>query len=100
MTDRIEAGRNGPVRVAYLVSHPIQYQAPLFRALAGSVDLTVFFCHRHGVTPTYDREFGRVFQYDVPLLEGYRAHVPFVGQDRILTGDIETGAQFLRGMSP
>lgn len=34
------------------------------------------------------------------LLEGYRAHVPFVAQDRILTGDIETGAQFLRGMSP
>jgi histidine ammonia-lyase len=34
------------------------------------------------------------------LLEGYRAHVPFVEQDRILTGDIEAGAQFLRGMSP
>ena len=34
------------------------------------------------------------------LLEGYRAHVPFVAQDRILTGDIETGAQYLRGLSP
>jgi histidine ammonia-lyase len=34
------------------------------------------------------------------LLEGYRAHVPFVEQDRILTGDIEAGAQFLRGVSP
>jgi histidine ammonia-lyase len=34
------------------------------------------------------------------LLEGYRAHVPFVAQDRILTGDIEAGAQFLRGVSP
>ena len=34
------------------------------------------------------------------LLAGYRAQVPFVAQDRILTGDIETGAQYLRGLSP
>ena len=34
------------------------------------------------------------------LLEGYRAHVPFVDQDRILTEDIEAGAQYLRGLSP
>jgi histidine ammonia-lyase len=34
------------------------------------------------------------------LLEGYRTHVPFVAQDRILTNDIESGAQYLRGLSP
>jgi histidine ammonia-lyase len=34
------------------------------------------------------------------LLEGYRAHVPFVDQDRVLTEDIEAGTQFLRGLSP
>jgi histidine ammonia-lyase len=34
------------------------------------------------------------------LLEGYRMRVPFVAQDRILTSDIETGAQYLRGLSP
>jgi histidine ammonia-lyase len=34
------------------------------------------------------------------LLEGYRAHVPFVDQDRVLTGDIEAGSQYLRGLSP
>jgi histidine ammonia-lyase len=34
------------------------------------------------------------------LLEGYRARVPYVEQDRILTGDIEVGAQYLRGLSP
>jgi histidine ammonia-lyase len=34
------------------------------------------------------------------LLEGYRAHVPFVDQDRVLTEDIEAGAQYLRGLSP
>jgi len=33
------------VRLAYLVSHPIQYQAPLLRRLAQEpdIDLTVFF---------------------------------------------------------
>ena len=34
------------------------------------------------------------------LLEGYRAHVPFVDQDRVLTGDIEAGVEYLRGLSP
>ena len=34
------------------------------------------------------------------LFEGYRAHVPLVSQDRILTRDIEAGAQYLRGLSP
>jgi histidine ammonia-lyase len=35
-----------------------------------------------------------------PLLEGYRARVPFVTQDRILTQDIEAGSQYLRGLLP
>ena len=36
---------DGSYRVACLVSHPIQYQAPLFRYLAAhpGIDLTVFF---------------------------------------------------------
>jgi histidine ammonia-lyase len=34
------------------------------------------------------------------LLEGYRARVPFVDQDRVLTDDIEAGAEYLRGLSP
>lgn len=62
------------MRLAFLTTHPIQYQAPLFRALAGrpGVDLTVLFCHDHGVKPTYDEGYGRAIQYDVPLLGGYR----------------------------
>lgn len=31
------------------------------------------------------------------LLEDYRRRVPFVTEDRVLTGDIEAGANFLRG---
>ena len=33
-------------RLAIVVSHPIQYQIPLFRALSKVVDLHVFFAHR------------------------------------------------------
>jgi glycosyltransferase involved in cell wall biosynthesis len=62
------------MRLAVLASHPIQYQAPLFRVLSArpGVDLTVFFLSRHGLEPTLDRHFGRTFRYDVPLIEGYR----------------------------
>ncbi len=61
------------VRLGVLATHPIQYQAPLFRKLAKDprVDLRVYFCHDHGVRPTLDVQFGKVIQYDVPLLEGY-----------------------------
>jgi glycosyltransferase involved in cell wall biosynthesis len=62
------------MRLAVLSSHPIQYQAPLFRRLAIRLNgaLEVFFCHEHGVRPSFDHGFGRVIQYDVPLTEGYR----------------------------
>jgi glycosyltransferase involved in cell wall biosynthesis len=61
------------MRLAIVASHPIQYQVPLFRRLASSVELTVFFCHRHGLGPSFDPGFGRSIQYDVPLLEGYES---------------------------
>jgi len=52
------------VRVAYLVSHPIQYQAPLLRLLAKEdwLDLTVVFCSDHSVNDYYDSEFGSNFK--------------------------------------
>jgi glycosyltransferase involved in cell wall biosynthesis len=64
------------VRLASLVSHPIQYQAPLFRALARhpDIDFTAVFLSTHGVAPTLDPGFGQVIAFDVPLLEGYRSH--------------------------
>lgn len=64
----------GKVRLAFVTSHPIQYQAPLFRELARrpEIDLTVLFCSRAGLKPTLDRSFGRVVSWDIPLLDGYR----------------------------
>lgn len=62
------------IRLAYLVTHPIQYQAPLLRLLAREpgLDLTVFFCSDFTTKKFLDPSFGRVIDWDVPLLEGYR----------------------------
>jgi glycosyltransferase involved in cell wall biosynthesis len=62
------------IRLAVLASHPIQYQAPLFRRLATvpGVDLHVFFCCRWGAESYLDPEFQTSFSWDVPLLDGYR----------------------------
>lgn len=56
-----------------LLTHPIQYQAPLWRALAadGRVPFEVWFLTDHGLRESWDPEFGRRFAWDVPLLEGY-----------------------------
>jgi len=62
------------VRLAYLVSHPIQYQAPLLRRLAQEpdIDLTVLFASDFSVRGYRDEGFGVAVKWDVPLLEGYR----------------------------
>jgi glycosyltransferase involved in cell wall biosynthesis len=58
-------------RLAIVTSHPIQYQAPWFRALAGVTDLTVFFCHKQDASDHARAGFGVAFEWDVPLVEGY-----------------------------
>ncbi|MEY3481400.1 MAG: hypothetical protein RIQ71_2175, partial [Verrucomicrobiota bacterium] len=58
-----------------LTSHPIQYQAPLWRALAaetgGGLDFEVWFLTDQGVRHTEDKDFGKAFAWDVDLLSGY-----------------------------
>lgn len=63
-----------PVRLAYLVSHPIQYQAPLLRHIAADpgIDLTVLFGSDFSVRGYQDVGFGVGVEWDVPLTEGYR----------------------------
>jgi len=64
-----------PLRLAILASHPIQYQAPLFRQLAAraGLDLHVLFMSDHGVKASVDPGFGKAIAFDVPLLDGYRS---------------------------
>lgn len=59
------------MRLAVVTSHPIQYQAPLFRALADRLDLTVFFAHRATPTDQAQAGFGVGFDWDIDLLSGY-----------------------------
>lgn len=63
------------VRLAYVVSHPIQYQAPLLRRIAQEeeIDLTVFFGSDFSVRGYKDEGFGVEVAWDVPLLEGYKS---------------------------
>jgi glycosyltransferase involved in cell wall biosynthesis len=73
---------DGSHRVACLVSHPIQYQAPLFRYLAArpGIELTVFFLSDLSVHAYRDSGFGVDVKWDVPLLDGYRHEfLPRVG---------------------
>ena len=69
-TDKTSTRR---VRLAYLVSHPIQYQAPLLRriALDPDIDLTVLFGSDFSVRGYKDQGFGVEVRWDTPLLEGY-----------------------------
>src|SRR5688572_23677380 len=61
------------VYLAYLVSHPIQYQAPLLKRISQDTDveLTVFFCSDLSLRQYNDPGFGREIKWDIPLLDGY-----------------------------
>jgi len=67
-------GSGRRIRLAYLVSHPIQYQSPLLRRIAQDpdIDLTVFFGSDFSVKGYVDKDFGVAVKWDIPLLEGFR----------------------------
>jgi glycosyltransferase involved in cell wall biosynthesis len=62
-----------PIRLAYLVSHPIQYQSPLLRLIAAEpgISLKVFFRSPMGLKPYADAGFGQTIAWDTPLLDGF-----------------------------
>ena len=78
-------------RLAYFVSHPIQYQAPLLRRIAreADIDLHVFFFSDHTSRAFVDEGFGVKVEWDVPLLEGY--HYEFL--PRVAARDVGPGAE-------
>ena len=77
MSSNEASGARGKVRVAYLVTHPIQYQAPLLRRLAAErwLDLKVFFIDGRTLDGYMDPDFGEIIKWDIPLLDGYRSEV-------------------------
>jgi glycosyltransferase involved in cell wall biosynthesis len=80
-----------PVRLAYLVSHPIQYQAPLLRRIAREpdIDLTVLFGSDFSVRGYKDEGFGVEVAWDTPLLDGYRHE--FLPPLRVLGRSFDNG---------
>lgn len=69
-TSKVEPKR---LRLAYFVSHPIQYQAPLLKKVAAlpDLDLQVFFFSDFSVRSYKDEGFGVAVNWDIPLTEGY-----------------------------
>jgi glycosyltransferase involved in cell wall biosynthesis len=77
-------GMEPKIRLAYLVTHPIQYQAPLLRRIAAEpgIDLTVFFCSDFSLRSYLDPYFGKFIAWDVPLTAGYRYEIlPALGRN-------------------
>jgi glycosyltransferase involved in cell wall biosynthesis len=59
-------------KAAFLMTHPTQYHAPWFRALAARPEITIHVYY--GFRPSAEiqgKDFGVGFEWDVPLLEGY-----------------------------
>jgi glycosyltransferase involved in cell wall biosynthesis len=77
-------------KLTILVSHPIQYFAPVFRLLAAreDFDLEVVFHCKVGLEHSYDPGFGQIVAWDIPLLEGYRSR--FLSRSRN-TGGLKLG---------
>jgi len=60
------------VRVAHLVSHPIQYFAPLYRALAEHpISLMVFFNAGGSLGEYFDEGFNRRIRWNISLSAGF-----------------------------
>lgn len=59
--------------LAIITTHPIQYNAPFFKLLAGRgiVGVKVFYTWPQAVEGFDDPDFGVKVQWDLPLLEGY-----------------------------
>ena len=62
------------MRIAFIVSHPIQYHAPMFRALAEHSDLTVFFAFKQTAQAQGKAGYSVSFDWDIDLLSGYSHH--------------------------
>ncbi|HVM87587.1 MAG TPA: glycosyltransferase family 4 protein [Puia sp.] len=58
-------------KIAYFLSHPIQYFSPLFKSIAESTELEVYYFSDAGISENFDKGFGREIKWDTDLLNGY-----------------------------
>ena len=60
-------------KLGIVVSHPIQYYAPLFREIAKKIDLVVFYCHNPTSKEIGRQGFDKEITWDIDLLSGYKS---------------------------
>jgi glycosyltransferase involved in cell wall biosynthesis len=79
--------------LAILATHPIQYHVPIWQILArrATVPFEVWYLTAHGVAPSFDPEFGKVFAWDLPLLDGYPHRFPKAGAPTRLGSSLRVG---------
>ncbi len=58
-------------KLAVVLTHPIQYYAPIFKLLAIELELMVFYTWGKDSVKKFDPGFGKVVEWDIPVLEGY-----------------------------
>lgn len=59
------------MKLVYLASHPIQYHAPLFRALATRCTFEAWFAHRQDAQGQAAAGYATPFDWDVDVLSGF-----------------------------
>ena len=72
------------LKLAFIVSHPIQYYAPLHRRLArrDDIQIKVFFTWHGGEQAQLDQGFQMPVAWDIPLTDGYEFEVvPNISRD-------------------
>src|SRR6187397_1364099 len=66
----VPSKRGARPRLAVLLSHPVQYYSPVFKALAKDIAIHVFYELQEQST-VFDKGFGVDVRWDTPLFEGY-----------------------------
>lgn len=75
-------------KIAYFVSHPIQYQTPLLAKISAEseISLRVFFSSDCSLKGYVDPGFGRFIEWDIPLTKGYSFEfLPSIGNNKTVS---------------
>ena len=62
-------------KLAVVTTHPIQYNAPLFKLMSNELDFETMVFYTWGeasIGSKYDPDFGQEIEWDIPLLDGYQ----------------------------
>jgi glycosyltransferase involved in cell wall biosynthesis len=60
-------------KLAIITTHPIQYNAPVFKLLAErkNIQIKVFYTWENSKEGVFDKKFNQTIKWDIPLLDGY-----------------------------